>query len=253
MNEKLIELPLKGKALIITDLHGNLEDYKRYMEIWKEFQDEDNHIIITGDFIHSCYKEDGSIEIINSLIKHFKDEKNFHILLGNHEWAQIIGESVYKGGQNQTHDFENLVQEKYGNQAEIKMDSYIKFFKKLSIAVKTQNNVLISHAGPSRHLESEDDVKYLSDKDYSTNLVLYEILWNRNIESTRNYLDPFLKKFNCKASVVGHTPVDGFELNGNQLILSSSFGLGKKAYLELDLKEEIKSGRDFIKMVKYLD
>ena len=27
--KKLIELPLKGKALIITDLHGNLEDYNK--------------------------------------------------------------------------------------------------------------------------------------------------------------------------------------------------------------------------------
>ena len=251
--EKLIELPLEGKALIITDLHGNLEDYNRYMEIWKEFQDENNHIIITGDFIHSCYGDDDSLEIIDSIKNHYENEKNFHVLLGNHEWDLIIGESVYKSGQNQTHDFENLVQEKYGNKSEIRMDSYIKFFKKLSIVVKTQNKVLISHAGPSRHLESENDIKYLSDKDYSTNLKLYEILWNRNIENTRSYLDPFLKHFNCKASVVGHTPVDGFELHGNQLILSSSFGLGKKAYLELDLQEEINSGRDLIKKVKYLD
>ena len=65
--------------------------------------------------------------------------------------------------------------------------------------------------------------------------------------------DPFLKHFNCKTSIVGHTPVDGVELIGNQLIVSSSFGLGKKAYLELDLEEEINNGRDLLKMVKYLD
>ena len=82
--EKLIELPLEGKTLIITDLHGNLEDYNRYMEIWKEFQDADNHIIFTGDFIHSCYGDDGSLEIIDSIKNHYENEKNFHVLLGNH-------------------------------------------------------------------------------------------------------------------------------------------------------------------------
>jgi hypothetical protein len=33
--EKLVKLPLKGKALIITDLHGNLDDYRRYMKSGK--------------------------------------------------------------------------------------------------------------------------------------------------------------------------------------------------------------------------
>ena len=157
--EKLIKLPLKGKALIITDLHGNLEDYNRYMEIWKEFKDKNNHLILTGDFIHSCYQIDGSLEIIDSVKNHFENEKNFHVLLGNHEWAQITGESVYKGFSNQTQDFIDLIQEKYDKNADNKMESYINFFKKLAIAIKTENKVLVSHAGPSQHLKSEDDIK----------------------------------------------------------------------------------------------
>jgi serine/threonine-protein phosphatase PP1 catalytic subunit len=73
------------------------------------------------------------------------------------------------------------------------------------------------------------------------------------MECSRNYLDPFLKHLNCNASIVGHTPVNGVELHGNQLIVSSSFGMGRKAYVELDLKEEINTGGDLLKMVKYLD
>jgi serine/threonine-protein phosphatase PP1 catalytic subunit len=119
--------------------------------------------------------------------------------------------------------------------------------------VKTENKVLVSHAGPSQHLKSEDDIKNISENDYSHNLILYEMLWSRNMECSRNYLDPFLKHLNCKASIVGHTPVNGVELQGNQLIVSSSFGIGKKAYIELDLKQEINTGRDLLKMVKYLD
>ena len=44
----------------------------------------------------------------------------------------------------------------------------------------------------------------------------------------RNYLDPFLNNLNCNASIVGHTPVKGIELHGNQLVVSSSFGWEKK-------------------------
>ena len=133
------------------------------------------------------------------------------------------------------------------------MEFYKKFFKTLAIAVRTENKVLISHAGPSTHLKSEEDIRNISNNDYSNNLVLYDMVWNRNMECSRNYLDPFLKYLNCKASIVGHTPVDGVELVGNQLIVSSSFGTDRKAFVELDLEEEINNGRDILKMVKYLD
>ena len=74
----------------------------------ERIQEKNNHLILTGDFIHSCYEEDGSLEIINSVKQHFENEKNFHVLLGNHEWAQILDESIYKGGLNQTQDFKTL-------------------------------------------------------------------------------------------------------------------------------------------------
>ena len=94
----------------------------RYMEIWKEFNDKNNHLILTGDFIHSCYVNDGSLEIIDSVKTHYENEENFHVLLGNHEWAQILDESIYKGGLNQTQDFKGLVYKKYGDKTEEKME-----------------------------------------------------------------------------------------------------------------------------------
>ena len=190
-HEKLIELPLKGKALIITDLHGNLGDYNRYMEIWTEFNDKNNHLILTGDFIHSSFVNDGSLEIIDSVKKHYENEENFHVLLGNHEWAQILDESIYKYGLNQTQDFKGLVYKKYGDKTSVKMEFYKKFFNTLAIAVRTENKVLISHAGPSQHLKNEDDIKNISNNQYSNNLILYEMVWNRNMECSRNYLIPF--------------------------------------------------------------
>jgi hypothetical protein len=109
------------------------------------------------------------------------------------------------------------------------------------------------HAGPSKHLKSEGDIKNISNIDYCHNTVLYEMLWSRNYDLSRNYLEPFLKHFQCNTSIVGHTPVNGIELNGNQLVVSSSFGLGKKAYVELDLETEINNGQDLLKMIKYLN
>jgi Icc-related predicted phosphoesterase len=248
---KLIELPRKGKTIIVTDIHGNAQDYYRYMDLWEEFQSEDNHFILTGDFIHNTKNPDGSLEIIESVKKHYEQEENFHALLGNHEWAQLTGTSIFKAGYNQNYDFLNLVELKYGYLADDKLHSYFDLFRKLAIAVITENQVLISHAGPAKTLESPDDIRNITD--YKEDPVLYEMLWERNYSLSRNYLDPFLKKFHCKTSIVGHTPVDGVELNGNQLVVSSSFGKGKKAYVELDLEKKIKNGQDLLGMIKYID
>jgi len=51
--------------------------------------------------------------------------------------------------------------------------------------------------------------------------------------------------------IVGHTPVDGAKLIGNQLVVSSSYSRGKKAYVELDLEKKIHGAKDLKKMVKY--
>jgi serine/threonine-protein phosphatase PP1 catalytic subunit len=61
----------------------------------------------------------------------------------------------------------------------------------------------------------------------------------------------FLEMVDCQAMVVGHTPVDGYKLKGNLLILSSSYGKGRKVYLDLDLKKEITGGRDLESMIKF--
>ena len=114
MNEdKFIQLPAKGRLLIVTDLHGNLQDYEKYIDLW-DCDNPENHLVFVGDFIHSTDENDGSIEIIDDVIDKFNKYPNFHPLLGNHEWSHIVGSPVFKGFNNQTHDFEDLIIQKKG-------------------------------------------------------------------------------------------------------------------------------------------
>jgi len=62
----------------------------------------------------------------------------------------------------------------------------------------------------------------------------------------------FLKKVSCRFSVVGHTPVDGYKIIGNQLILSSSLSTGRKCYLELDLEKDVNDVECLTGMIKEL-
>lgn len=252
---KLIELPKKGKALVITDIHGNIDDYNQFMHIWEDFKDKDNHLIQTGDLIHGMgLKADKSIEILDSAKYKFENSKNFHLLLGNHEWSLISKTTVYKAGMNLTLNFENLLKQRFGSQWEKKLQDYINFFKKLPVAVKTGNKVFISHAGPPNYIKGIHDIINITDAGYSKNRKLFELLWNRHGDYTKKDINSFLENIGCNVMIVGHTPVRGVELIGKrQLVVSSSYTKGKRAYLKLDLRKKIKNGKDLLKMVKYLD
>ena len=112
-NEKFVQLPAKGRLLVVTDLHGNLEDYEKYIELW-DCDDPDCHLVFVGDFIHSTDDNDGSIEIIEDAIDKYNKYPNFHPLLGNHEWSHIVKSPVFKGHSNQTQEFEDLIKVKKG-------------------------------------------------------------------------------------------------------------------------------------------
>ena len=248
----VIKLPRQGFALIAGDLHGNMGDFNKLMEIWEGKSTKNNHLILTGDFIHAMgSNNDKSLEILDTLRAYYKKFENFHLLLGNHELATITKFTLYKGGVNQSLNFQELLKGKFGGEWEEKLLECTNFFKELPVAVKTANKVFISHAGPPKNINSLKEMMNITRKGYYNNLSLYELLWRRYGDYSKKDVDQFLENIGCRAMIVGHTPVDGYKLIGNQLIISSSYTLGKKAYVELDLKKEIRSGRDLKKMVKY--
>ena len=50
----LLELPKKGKVIIITDLHGNLKDYNYFIDIWEDFKSKDNHFEGLSYIVNPC-------------------------------------------------------------------------------------------------------------------------------------------------------------------------------------------------------
>ncbi len=254
-NDKFIELPDYGRLIVVSDLHGNLKDYESYLKLWDE-NDSNFHILFTGDLIHSMDYDDGSIEILDDVIEKSKKYPNFHCLLGNHEEAHIINKDIFKNNENIKEDFENLVSFKKGYM-EPSLTNYIKFFKTMPFFARTANGLFISHAGPSRRIDSLKDFESIFDDEYSSPL-LNDFLWSRfnerrglGILSSDIYgvedVDIFLDIIGSKFMVVGHTPInDGHKIFGRQMILSSSFYTDDKKYLDIDLSKKIDSIDDLI-------
>lgn len=252
-NKKIVEISGEGRLIIISDLHGNLDDYKKYLSVIEKL-DKKDHVVITGDFIHGNGSEtDGSIEILESIKDKFESEDNFHVLLGNHEWAHVVDRPVFKGFTNQKEQFEDLLKEKFDNEWEEKLEEYTSFFRELPLTLRTENKLFISHAGPPTEIKNIDEIANISDSEYLSSKILFEILWNRSEDYKEKDLDSFLDIVDCNFSIVGHTPVDGIKIVHNkQLIISSSYSRGKKAYIQLDLKEDMLEIQNILDSVIYL-
>ncbi len=253
INNKLIELPDYGRLIVVTDLHGNLEDYNAYLDLWDK-NDLDFHIVFTGDLIHAVdEKKDGSIEILDDAIKKSKKYSNFHTLLGNHEWAHITSTNIYKQNKDLLLEFENLISFKKGF-IEPHLTNYIKFFKTMPYFLKTANGLFISHSGPSSNVNSIEAFKKIFESDYS-HPILQDFLWNRYTkvtDYTRNDVENFLDIVESKFMIVGHCPVESYKVFSKQIIMSSSFYTKVKTYLDMDLSLELNEIKDVQKQLKFI-
>lgn len=216
-DDKFIELPNHGRLMVVTDLHGNFEDYKSYVDLWDE-NDPDFHIVFTGDLIHSIHEDDGSIEILDDVIDKSNRCSNFHVLLGNHEWAHIVNKDIYKNNENLLEDFINLVSFKKGY-VEPSLTNYIKFFKTMPFFLKTANGLFVSHSGPSDKIDSIERFNEVLEGNYS-DPILYDFLWNRFNrfnDYTRADVEKFLELMGLKYMLIGHNVVESYTTFGNQV------------------------------------
>ena len=97
-----------------------------------------------------------------------------------------------------------------------------------------------------------NDFNMIFDNDYNYDL-LHDFLWNRydNDYSVAD-VEGFLEIIGSNCMVVGHTVVDGYFTYGNQLIVSSSFGLDNKAYLDVDLSLPVRNVDYLINNIKFI-
>lgn len=250
---RLIKLSRKGRLLVFTDVHGNYDDYQKYIEKW-DSDDPDCHIVIAGDFIHNTIGEDYSVEIVDDIMDKDKKYSNFHVLLGNHEFSHITDENIKKDDINLTANFKELIIEKKGS-LEPYLSEYINYFKSLAFFLQTENGIFVSHAGPPDSIYSyEDFLNILANEDYEDYQV-YSTFWNRpgHDYDELDVLD-FLEIVDSKVMVVGHTiEKKGARKFGKQMILSSSFGATEKLYLKVDLSEDINKYKDLSKNLKKLN
>lgn len=257
----LVKAKPTGEALVIGDLHGNLESlvdifasnhFCRKLE-----RNNDSLLIFLGD-----YGDRGafSAEVYYTVLSLKLLFPNQVVLMrGNHEFAT--------GLEPHPHDLPDEFQSKFSGKWREAYSKVRSLFDCLKIAVLVEGRYLLVHGGLPVHLASLEDLA-LANRAYPDSRMLEDLLWSdpadiddEFVESPRGAGRLFgksltrriLEKLNVKVLIRGHEPcADGFKIDHDGRILTLFSMKGPPyfnkhaAYLQVPLSEEIQTAKELI-------
>jgi len=138
-----------GRAMVITDLHGDWDIYRRYRDHFLALQarGQADYVIFTGDLIHSDGPPSGdrSLDILLDLLalrEHLGQRLIY--LLGNHELPHLYGITLAKGD----HVYTPRLEAAMGAHRE----RIYALWADLPFYVRTRAGVTLCHAGAAAEL-----------------------------------------------------------------------------------------------------
>jgi protein phosphatase len=261
---RLVKLDPIGRALIVGDLHGDLESL---IDIFKESnflkrldQTSDSVLIFLGDYgDRGAY----STEIFYVLLRlKLLFPKQIILMRGNHEGPDdLIAEP---------HDLPAQFQMRFGKEWTEAHAGIRRMFACMYNAVLVEERYLMIHGGPSLKGIRIEDLAYAHDMHPKQRL-LEDMLWSDPSSVVRetsgsprgagrlfgaSVTDRVLERFHVKILIRGHEPCpEGFKIDHNAKILTLFSRKGPPyfnaygAYLDLDLREKPENAEQLIQCI----
>lgn len=263
---RLASLMPKGEAVIVGDLHGDLESLYhilRATDFLERAKNGENCLLVfLGDYGDRGIHSPEVYYVVLKLKEAFPE--NVVLMRGNHEGPDDI--LAYP------HDLPNHLYIKFGENSSTAYASLRKLFNTLHNAVLVKKRYVLLHGGVPTQAKTVEDLAYAHEK-HPQETHLEEILWSDPWEDLtgahasprgagklfgENETDNFLKMLNVKVLIRGHEPSqDGFKFNHNGKILTlfsrkgSPYFNERGAYLQLDLNYVVKKAfqlKQFIRL-----
>lgn len=263
-SERLLKLEPTGEALVIGDLHGDIESLRLILEssgfAEKLVQHKDAFVVFLGD-----YGDRGafSAEVYYTVLwLKLAFPEQVVLLRGNHEGPNDLLASP--------HDLPFQFQLRFKENWRAVYSKIRELFSYLYNALLVEDRYLMVHGGLPSSIRSVQDLA-LAHKLHPEQSFLEELLWSDPAEEVKGVLysprgagrlfgkavtDQVLGMLGVKVLIRGHEPCqEGFKLNhdGKVLTLFSRKGApyfnAYGAYLQFPLSEKIESAQQLLPFV----
>ena len=209
-----VRIGAAGRLLATGDLHDNPEHLAKLVRVAK-LDDGANHHLVLHEMIHSERLVNG-VDLSHRMLARAADlviryPTQVHVLLANHELAQLTGRGVSKGAGNSVELFHAGLEFAFGDDAETVHEAIQSFIRAMPVALVSDSGVLCAHSLPGAHAAEKFDIdmldRPLTDADYdpasgSASLMV----WGR--ELTRAWVDQLASTWNVRLFCLGHQHVD---------------------------------------------
>ena len=261
ISERLVKLEPLGEALVIGDLHGDLESLITILKssgfTRKMSASKDATLIFLGD-----YGDRGaqSAEVYYTILKlKLAFPEQVILLRGNHEGPEDLMASPHDLPLHFQYRFKENWATSYGKIREL--------FAYLCNAVLVEERYLMVHAGLSPRINSIQDLAH-AHTTHPAQELLEDLLWSDPNDMVqdfapsprgagklfgKNVTEKVLRKLNVKILIRGHEPCEGgYKINHDGKVLTlfsrkgSPYFNAYGAYLQLPLSNKFDSATQLI-------
>lgn len=258
---RLVEIEPAGEALVVGDLHGDLESLIEILQqsniLDRMEKSSDSILIFLGDYgDRGAYPAETYYTVLQLKLLH---PEQVVLMRGNHEGPEDLMPSP--------HDLPSQFQARFGEKW---TEAYVEtrgLFEHLYTALLVHRRYLMVHGGLPKELNTVEDLAYAHTL-HPKRPLLEEILWSDPDEAVeeasasprgagnlfgKNVTKRTLAKLNVKILIRGHEPCeDGFKISHNGRVLTLFSRKGPPyfnaygAYLDVKLDKEFEDADELL-------
>ncbi|MGL6075357.1 MAG: metallophosphoesterase [Fimbriiglobus sp.] len=215
------------EVLVAGDLHGHIPNFQAIHKAAALTEHPTRHLVLQ-EVIHSEFKYANGGDKSHQLLDLYAALKSqfptrVHMLPGNHELAQWKNRTIGKGDVTQNDAFRLGVTTAYGAKGHEVYAAYMELISGMPLALRTPNDVFISHSLPTPRQMPTFDVRKLEaetlpETDYEPGGLAYGIVWGR--DTSHLNIDDYLRKADADFLISGHIPTEaGFAVPNHKQII----------------------------------
>lgn len=224
--------------IILGDLHGNRENYIRIVQAARLDENPQRHLVIQ-EIAHVLEVGiDTSYELIEEAAAlKIKYPDQVHFLLGNHEYSELVGEEIMKGGVCLNILFKEAMRKRYGEYYQETREELSRFLQSWPLAIRTDSRLFLAHSTPETETIQHytlDFFRNRNDNFYEDGDLVYSLLWSRDYAAPS--AEEFAERMDAEVLIVGHTACkNGYNMpSPRHVIIDSKDRNGCFLHLRLD-------------------
>jgi copper(I)-binding protein len=225
----VVHLPARGRLLATGDLHDNPFHFQAIVRLARLGASRDHHVVL-HEMIHGERLVNGMDFSHRMLLRAAQlvqaHPGQVHVVLANHELAQLTGRAVGKGAGNSVEHFDAALEYVYGDEWTDVAEAMRGLIRAMPLAVASDGGVFCAHSLPAPGAMARFDAtvfdRELTDDDYAAPAgSAHLMVWGRG--HTLEQIDALAERLRVRLFCLGHQHVDdGIAIRGKRLVILNS-------------------------------